>query len=80
MTLQGIALTFGNLFSSFSEFLKSRTNTGLNDRIVIEALPKIPGIYRRNLIIPDIAEKLNKYVYNRILTEDSPYFSSPYIL
>ncbi len=58
----------------FSEFLKPRTNTALKDRIEIGALPKIPGIYRQDLIRPDGVENLNNDIYSRILKKNSPYF------
>jgi len=58
----------------FSEFLKPRTNTAIKDRIEIGALPKIPGIYRQDLIRPDGVENLNNDTYSRVLKKNSPYF------
>jgi len=59
----------------FSEFLDTRTNTALKDRLTIGILPKIPGIYREDLIRPDGLKNITNSIYPRILGEDSHLFS-----
>jgi ribonuclease J len=59
----------------FSEFLDARANTSLKDRIVIGALPKIDGVYQKDLIIPDNFESLSNTEYKRVLTQSSEYFT-----
>jgi len=59
----------------FSEFLNPRTNTPIKDRITIGALPKIPGVYRKDLIVPAGVENLSSSVYNRVLESKSPLLS-----
>jgi len=59
----------------FSEFLNPRTNTSLKDRITIGVLPKIPGVYREDLIVPNGVENLSNSVYNRVLESKSPLLS-----
>lgn len=59
----------------FSEFLNPRTNTPIKDRITIGALPKIPGVYRKDLIVPTGVENLSNSVYNRVLESKSPLLS-----
>jgi len=59
----------------FSEFLQPRTATGLRDRLEIGALPRISGIYRKDLLIPYGVEQLNSSLYHRVLTESSEYYN-----
>jgi len=59
----------------FSEFLDTRANTALKDRLTIGILPKIPGIYREDLIRPDGLKNITNSTYPRILDEDSYLFS-----
>lgn len=65
----GRRMGYDSLF--FSEFLDARSNTELRDRLIINALPKIPGIYRDALIRPTGAELLTNQDYKRILTTES---------
>jgi len=58
----------------FGEFLDTRSNTSLKDRITIGALPKIPGIYWELLIRPDGYDTLKPSMGRRVLTKDSPLF------
>jgi ribonuclease J len=64
----------------FSDFLDARTNTSLKDRISIRALPKINGIYRRDLVIPDNMNSVTSSQYHRILREDSEFFGLDEVL
>lgn len=59
----------------FSEFLDTRANTALKDRLTIGILPKIPGIYREDLIRPDGLKNITNSTYPRLLDEDSYLFS-----
>lgn len=56
----------------FAEFLDTRTATTLKDRITIGALPRIDGIYRRDLLIPIGLDGNDVKAYKRILSKDSP--------
>ncbi len=57
--------------SFFSEFLGTRTNTELKDRITIGALPKVSGIYRSDLIQPLDLEPDFQSRYEKVLRPDS---------
>lgn len=59
----------------FSEFLSPRTNSSIKDRITIGVLPNIPGIYRKDLLVPTGVENLDSSVYNRVLKNESPFLS-----
>jgi len=59
----------------FSEFLNPRTNSSIKDRITIGILPNIPGIYRKDLLIPNGVENLRNTSYNRVLKNKSPFLS-----
>jgi ribonuclease J len=59
----------------FSEFLKARTNTELRDKLVLGALPKIDGVYRRDYFVPRNSEALSNDSYKRIVTLDSEYLN-----
>lgn len=61
----------------FSEFLGVRSNTELKDKLTIGVLPVIPGVYRRDLIIPEGVEDLSNDIYNRIIPPDSELFRVP---
>lgn len=61
----------------FSEFLNPRTNTPVKDRISIGALPRIPGVYRKDMITPNGVENLSSSVYPRVLEDKSPFLSLP---
>ena len=54
----------------FSEFINPRTNTELRDRLIIGALPDIPGIYREDMLKPNGLEHHRDH--EKILTPDSP--------
>lgn len=73
-----ILLDFGSRmgFDSdyFSDFLAPRTNTELKDRLVLGALPAIPGIYNSNLFEPIGADALKNDVHKHILTKGSRHF------
>ena len=60
----------------FANFLQPRTNTALQDRLAIGALPKINGIYRRDLLRPIGVEKLSNSRYSRIIQLDSPFLTN----
>lgn len=64
----GRRMGFDSLF--FSEFINPRTNTELRDRLMIGALPNIPGIYREDLLKPGGFQ--GEGTYGRVLTVDSP--------
>ena len=57
----------------FSDFLQPRSNTPIKDRISIGALPKIPGIYRKDLIIPQGIERVPTTKFKRLIDQHSPY-------
>jgi ribonuclease J len=59
----------------FSEFLNPRTNSSIKDRITIGILPNIPGIYRKDLLVPYGLENLSVSTYNRVLKNISPFLS-----
>jgi ribonuclease J len=73
-----ILLDFGSRMgydsTYFSNFLNPRTNTELHDRLVLGALPRIPGIYSPHLFEPVGVEQLRNDVHKRILTTGSRYF------
>ncbi len=54
----------------FSEFINPRTNTELRDRLIIGALPNIPGIYRSDMLKPHGLGTDSEY--DKVLTADSP--------
>ncbi len=58
----------------FSDFLQARSNTPIKDRITIGALPKIPGIYRKDLIQPQGVEEISTRAYHKLLDHRSSYF------
>ncbi|HID74223.1 MAG TPA: MBL fold metallo-hydrolase [Thermoplasmata archaeon] len=58
----------------FSDFVNPRTNTALRDRLAIGALPRIPGIYREDMVRPSGYEALADARGDRVLRPDSPYF------
>ena len=57
----------------FSDFLQPRSNTPIKDRITIGALPRIPGIYRKDLVIPQGIEHLPIMKFKRLINHHSPY-------
>ena len=76
-----IMLDFGTRMGFASEFLSDfldiRSNTELKDKLTIGLLPKIPGIYRSDLIKADGANELTNNQYSRILAPDSELFTIP---
>jgi ribonuclease J len=61
----------------FSDFLGVRSNTKLKDKLTIGILPKIPGIYRRDLIKPEGTDELVNNQYSKILSPGNEYFKVP---
>jgi ribonuclease J len=61
----------------FSEFLDTRSNTELKDKIAIGVLPKISGIFRGDLTKPRGVNSIDRSgtSYSRVLNSDSPYLS-----
>ncbi|MDO9537652.1 MAG: MBL fold metallo-hydrolase [Thermoplasmata archaeon] len=66
----GARMGFESTF--FSEFVDARTNTSLRDRLIIGAMPFIPGIYRSDKIQPLGWENIPHG--GRLLTGDSRLF------
>lgn len=56
----------------FAEFLDTRTATSLKDRLLIGALPRINGIYRKDLLVPIGLDGLDTAKYKRQLDASSP--------
>ena len=71
----GTRIGFASEF--FADFLDVRSNTKLKDRLSIGLLPKMPGIYRNDLIKPNGAENLTNDQYPRILSPESEFFNVP---
>lgn len=69
----GTSMGYESIF--FSEFLQPRNATGLHDRLEIGALPKISGIYRKDMFYPSGLDELHKTKYPRVLDSNSEYFS-----
>jgi len=59
----------------FAEFLGTRTNTDLRDKLTIGVLPRIDGIYREDLIRPHGLEDLAGSPFPRVLDPDSNLFN-----
>ncbi len=54
----------------FSEFINPRTNTELRDRLIMGALPEIPGMYSEDMLKPiGLGDDRD---YHKVLTSDSP--------
>ncbi|MEM3341230.1 MAG: hypothetical protein QW728_00915 [Thermoplasmata archaeon] len=77
----GRRMGFDSIF--FAEFLETRTNTELKDRIMIGSLPALGGMYREdsfrpsNLEIIDDPTIRNNPLFSRVLTSASSYFKIP---
>jgi ribonuclease J len=71
----GTRMGFASEF--FSDFLDVRTNTEMKDKMTIGLLPKIPGIYRNELLRPGNLEELENTNNDRIISPDSKNFMVP---
>lgn len=58
----------------FAEFLEPRAPTELRDRLAIGALPRIPGIYRRDMVAPIGIADVDTSAYARLIDGGSGYF------
>ncbi len=67
----GSRMGFDSTF--FSDFLNVRPNTSLHDRLAIGSLPRIPGIYRADHMLPPGYDVVDRVKYPRLLPADSPY-------
>jgi ribonuclease J len=57
----------------FSDFLQPRSNTPIKDRLIIGALPSIPGVYRHDLVVPQGMQHLPVAKFKRLIDHHSPY-------
>ena len=71
----GTRMDFASRF--FSEYLDVRSNTELRDKLLIGALPLVPGIYREDMICPAGAECLSNGGYGRIISPSSKMLAIP---
>jgi len=59
----------------FSDFLDTRTNTELKDKLTLGVLPRLSGLYRADLIKPANMDQIGKSEDFRILDENSQYLT-----